>query len=153
MRHYETIFLLKPTLTQEETKNRIDFFKKLVTDNGGEIHGTDDIGIRHLAYEVKHNKRGYYYVIYYIASNTAIVQELQRVFRITEDVLKFMTVKFTKQVEIKAWKEMAERKAKLAEAKSEEKIEAKAEEKPSEPITEAPAATPDAPATEEKTDK
>lgn len=106
MRHYETIFLLKPTLTEEETKSKIEFFRKLVTDNDGQIAGFDDIGIRQLAYEIKHNKRGYYYVIYFKTSNYKIVEELQRVYRITEDILKFMTVKFEKQTELKAWNDM-----------------------------------------------
>jgi len=106
MRHYETIFLLKPTLTEEETKAKIDFFRKLITDNDGEIAGFDDIGIRQLAYEINHIKRGYYYVIYYKTSNYSLPDELQRVFRITEDVLKFMTLKFEKQIELKAWNDM-----------------------------------------------
>jgi small subunit ribosomal protein S6 len=106
MRHYETIFLLKPTLTEEEIKQKIEFFRNLVTENGGTIAGFDDIGMRQLAYEIEHNKRGYYYVIYFTSENYGIVDAIQRIYRITEDVLKFMTIKFEKQVELKAWNNM-----------------------------------------------
>ena len=117
MRHYETIFLLKPTLTEEETKNKIETFKKVITDMEGEIVSCDDMGLKKLAYEVKGHKKGYYFVIYFTTANTPLINELERLYKINEEVLKFMTIKFVKQAEIKAWKQMSE-KAKNPQANS-----------------------------------
>ena len=58
MKFYETMFILKPTLVEEEIKTRIDFFKEVITKNGGEIETCLDMGTRNLAYEIKKNKRG-----------------------------------------------------------------------------------------------
>ena len=45
MRFYETMFILKPTLTQEETSAKIEFFKGILTSNGASIEATIDMGI------------------------------------------------------------------------------------------------------------
>ena len=57
MRFYETMFVVKPTLTQEEITQQIDFYKAAILNNGGEISATLDMGMRNLAYEIKKNKR------------------------------------------------------------------------------------------------
>ena len=67
MKLYETMFILKPTLVEEEIKTRLEFFKEVITKNGGEIETCLDMGMRNLAYEIKKNKRGYYFVIYFKA--------------------------------------------------------------------------------------
>ncbi len=59
IKHYETMFILKPTLTEEETVAQIDGIKALIEKNGGEISSTDNVGIRELAYEIEKCKRGY----------------------------------------------------------------------------------------------
>ena len=53
MRFYETMFVVKPTLTQEEIVQKIDFYKTAILNNGGEISATLDMGMRNLAYEIK----------------------------------------------------------------------------------------------------
>ena len=55
MKHYETMFIVKPTLVEDEIKQRIDFFKDAITKNGGEIETCLDMGMRNLAYEIKKN--------------------------------------------------------------------------------------------------
>lgn len=122
MNLYETMFVLKPTLTPEETQAKIDFIKEVVTAQGGEIVACDDMGSRKLAYKVEKFDRGYYYVIYFKAPGKAML-ELERVYKITEDVIKFMTLKYTKKVEVKAWQAMVDKasgkKAPAKEAKEE----------------------------------
>lgn len=110
MRHYETIFLLKPTLTEEETKAKIEFFRTKITDNQGTIAGFDDMGIKQLAYEIQKNKRGYYYVIYFTSENYKIVDAIQTAYKFDEEVLKFMTIKFDKKTELKAWETLVANK-------------------------------------------
>ncbi len=116
---YETMFVLKPTLTPEETQARIAFVKDVVTSQGGEISAVEDWGSKKLAYKVEKFDRGYYYVMYFKAEGKSIL-ELERIFTITEDVMKFMTLKYSKQAELKAWNAMVEK----ANAKQTKKQEA-----------------------------
>jgi len=74
---YETMFVLKPTLTPEETQARIAFIKDVITSQGGEIAAVEDWGSRKLAYKVEKFDRGYYYVSYFKAEGKSIL-ELER---------------------------------------------------------------------------
>ena len=53
LKHYETMFILKPTLTEEETVAQLDGVKALFEKNGAEIVATENIGIKELAYEIE----------------------------------------------------------------------------------------------------
>jgi small subunit ribosomal protein S6 len=113
IRHYETMFIAKPTLTEEEIQAQIELVKGNIGKNGGEIVSADDIGVRQLAYEIDKNKRGYYYVIYFKAPTDAIL-ELERNYRINENILRFIFIKYEKRKEIAAWTKMSDEAAKRA---------------------------------------
>lgn len=102
MRFYETMFILKPTLTQEETSAKIEFFKNILLNNGGTIEGVIDMGIRNLAYEIKKCKRGYYFVIYFKAKPN-LIAELERNYRINEEVIRFIVINYKSKTEQKNW--------------------------------------------------
>jgi small subunit ribosomal protein S6 len=119
MNHYETLFVVKPTLTDEETKAQIEKTLAIITDNGGEIVAVDDMGMRKLAYPVEKNERGYYTVAYYQAAGT-VIAELERQMRYNEDILKFMTVKYTKKKEITQFDKMTDAVSKKNSAPAEE---------------------------------
>ena len=102
MKHYETLFVLRPTLTDEEIAKNIENIQNVITAQGGEIAATDKVGMRDLAYEVQKNKRGYYTIIYYKAPGSAI-KEIERNLRINEDVIRFITVKYENKKEQKIW--------------------------------------------------
>ncbi len=125
MRHYETLFVLKPTLTDEEKKARFEFIKEVIQNNGGEIVATEDVGMRKLAYPIQKFERGHYYIIYFKAPAPA-VRELERIYRITEDIIRFLTIKYETKKDISAWEKMVERAKKLGskEEKQEEAQEA-----------------------------
>lgn len=99
MNSYETLFVLKPTLTDEETTTQIDKIKAILTKEGAELIATNNMGMRKLAYEVEKHARGYYTVLFYKAEGNFIT-ELERNLRINEDLLKFLTVKYSKQKEM-----------------------------------------------------
>ncbi|AXX93400.1 30S ribosomal protein S6 [Malaciobacter molluscorum LMG 25693] len=113
LKHYETMFILKPTLTEEETKAQIEIVKSNIEKNGGEIVSFDDMGTRQLAYEIEKNKRGYYFVIYFKAPANAIL-ELERNYRINEQILRFIFIKYESKKEITAWTKMSDEAAKKA---------------------------------------
>ncbi|MWV61571.1 30S ribosomal protein S6 [Helicobacter saguini] len=116
-RHYETMFILKPTLVEEEIKARIDFFKDVITKNGGEIETCLDMGMRNLAYQIKKNHRGYYFVIYFRAT-PSLIAELERLYGISEDVLRFIVIKYESKSEQTAWQSLVNRANKKEKPKT-----------------------------------
>ena len=118
-RKYELLFTLKPTLAEEETKAKIDYLKEILEKNGAVISAFQDIGTRRLAYEVQKFKRGYYGIFYFEAPADSIL-EIERIIRISEDFIKFMTVKHEKQKEIKHWNRAVEKFAPKVETKAQE---------------------------------
>ena len=91
MNKYETVMILNSTISKESRNNAIEKIKNYIQENG-EIEKTEDIGKRKLAYEIKKNKEGYYYIIEFMAEPESIV-ELERIYRITDEILKFIVVR------------------------------------------------------------
>ena len=106
LRHYETMIILKPTLSDEEKASIIENVKNVITQFGGEVVAVDNIGVRELAYPIQKFERGHYYIIYYKAPAEAVI-ELERQLRYNEEVLRFMTVKYETKRDTKRWEEMA----------------------------------------------
>jgi len=118
MNCYETLFVVKPTLTEEETTAQIEKVKAVLTKENAEILATDDMGMRKLAYPVQKNNRGYYTVLFYKANGETIA-ELERNLKINEEVIKFLTIKYTKTREMTQFNKLvtaASKKGELAEA-------------------------------------
>ncbi len=113
MRHYENLVIVKPTLTEEEIKNTIALVEEVITANGGEIVARDAMGMKKLAYPIEKNARGYFHVMYYKAAPAAIA-EIERRFRINEEILRFVTMKYDTKREIAAWNGMVEKTKKPA---------------------------------------
>ncbi|MDA3790537.1 MAG: 30S ribosomal protein S6 [Desulfobacula sp.] len=91
MRKYETVFISDPDL-QDQT--RTDLFEKvrnIIAKEGGIITNFDDWGNKKLAYEIKKKLRGHYVCVTY-GGTGGLIKELERNFRLTDDVLKFMTI-------------------------------------------------------------
>ena len=107
-KRYETAFILKPTLAEEEINSKIEFFSEIVSKNGGEIAAIERLGIKKLAYKINKFERGYYAVVYF-TSDGLVNKELERVYGITEDVLRFIVIKYETKVEIEAWDNMVNR--------------------------------------------
>lgn len=107
MRHYEVLFILKPTLTDEEVELRLNFVKEILTKNGAEIASIVPMGTRKLAYSIKKYERGTYFVIYFKAP-PSFIKELERVLRINEDIIRFLIVKYENKKEILAWEKLSQ---------------------------------------------
>jgi small subunit ribosomal protein S6 len=112
---YETLFVVRPTLTEEETKAQIAKIQEVLAKVEAELLATDEIGMRQLAYEVDKQKRGYYTVLYYKAKGEAIA-EIERNLKINEDIIKFLTVKYVKGKEVAQFNKQVEAANKGSEA-------------------------------------
>lgn len=92
MRQYETIFILHPSLDEEAVKANIEKFKGVIENGGGTVENVDFWGKRKLAYEIAKVNEGFYTLINFEA-NTELPKELDRVFRITDGVIRHIVVK------------------------------------------------------------
>ncbi|QAA30421.1 30S ribosomal protein S6 [Clostridium manihotivorum] len=92
MRKYETIFILHPTFEEEVVKASIEKFKGVIENGGGTIDNVDFWGKRKLAYEISKVNDGYYTLINFTAG-PELPRELDRIFRITDGVLRHIIVK------------------------------------------------------------
>ena len=92
MRKYETIFILHPSLDEEAVKANIEKFQGVIVNGGGKVENVDFWGKRKLAYEIAKVNEGFYTLINFEA-NTELPKELDRVFRITDGVIRHIVVK------------------------------------------------------------
>ena len=92
MRAYECMFIISPQLDEENTEAVVAKFDKLITDQGGEVTKTDRMGRRRLAYEIDGNMEGFYTILYFNAEPT-LAAELDRVFKITDGVIRHLIVR------------------------------------------------------------
>lgn len=91
MRNYELMFILKPDMEEEAIQQAIDKYTGIVTQGQGEVVSVDKWGKRRLAYEIKDLHEGYYVLVEF-KSEPAVVVELDRVMKISDDMLRFMII-------------------------------------------------------------
>ncbi|WAH36990.1 30S ribosomal protein S6 [Alicyclobacillus dauci] len=92
MRQYETMYILNPTLESEQTAELVQKYQTLISNQGGQIDELQEIGKRRLAYEIEGNREGYYVLVQYTA-DTDVSKELERVMRIDDNVVRYLTVR------------------------------------------------------------
>lgn len=110
MRRYEIIFIVKANCGDEEINSVIDKVDAIIEADGGTVIKTDKWGLRKLAYLIKKESQGHY-VYMDFGSIPASVDEIERILRIDDRVLKYMTVKLADSCDPVALKEEAENKA------------------------------------------
>lgn len=92
MRKYETIYILNPQLDEENIKGLVEKFKDIIETNKGTITKLEEWGHRKLAYTVKNLNEGYY-VLMNFEAEPATVASLERIYKITDGVVKYLIVK------------------------------------------------------------
>ena len=92
MSKYESIMILVAATAAEEITAIIEKVKELITSNDGTILKIENIGKKKLAYEIKKNTEGIYIVVEFEVKSE-VVSELERYYRIKEEIIKFLTVK------------------------------------------------------------
>jgi small subunit ribosomal protein S6 len=95
-RLYEVMFIVRPDVADEEVDKLIAGFTTTVTSGGGAVRSTEKMGRRKLAYLVRKFTEGNY-VLLTIEANGAGVLELERRMRVTEQVIKFITVRIDEE--------------------------------------------------------
>ena len=91
MNKYESVIIVNPNLEEESIKNLIKKFSDLINSDGN-VTSVEEMGKRKLAYEIRKQKEGFYVVIKFEAK-PELIAELERNYRITDEVIKFIVVK------------------------------------------------------------
>ena len=91
MNKYESVIIVNPNLDEAGLKALEEKFTGLINENG-KVESVENIGKKRLAYEIKKFKEGTY-MLFNFESNPDSIKELERVYRITDDVIKFIVVR------------------------------------------------------------
>lgn len=96
MTNYEIMFIVKTTMESDKIKGTIENMKKIITDGNGKIVETKDMGERKLAYPIKKELTGYYYVLRVEASKE-VIAEFDRRALIDETILRHLIIKLDEE--------------------------------------------------------
>ncbi len=91
MNKYESVIIINPAIDEEASKSLITRFETLI-NNDGKVEKIEELGKKKLAYEIGKNKEGYY-VVYDFEANPSLIAELERNYRITDEIIKFIVIK------------------------------------------------------------
>ena len=92
MAFYESVVITRPELTETQVENLTNELVAIITSESGKVESTENWGLRNLAYKVKKNKKGHYFLLN-IVCNPSAVFEYERQMRINEDIIRFLTIK------------------------------------------------------------
>ena len=91
MNKYESVVIVNPNVEENTLKELIERFQTLINTDG-KVEQVNELGKKKLAYEINKKKEGYY-VVYDFEANPKLIAELERNYRITDEVIKFIVVK------------------------------------------------------------
>jgi small subunit ribosomal protein S6 len=92
MPHYEHVFLVRPDVSAQQVDQFVEAYKTLIADRGGTIPKTEYWGLRNITYRINKNRKAHY-TLMNITAPPAAVAEMERQMRLSEDVMRFLTVR------------------------------------------------------------
>ena len=128
-RTYEVMYIVRPDVEEADLDKLIEGFEKNVTDGGGEIKSTEKMGRRRLAYTVRKFNDGIY-VLMTIVADGSLIGEIERRLRVSEQVIKFITVRIDEE----------EKRLAKVKAIRDTKVKRSAVERTEAPVAQSPAA-------------
>jgi small subunit ribosomal protein S6 len=132
-RTYEVMFIVRPDVVEEDLDKLIAGLEGGVKQQGGNVKSVEKLGVRRLAYQVKKFNDGQY-VLFHVEADGAVVAELERRLRVSEPVIKFLSVRMDEEE-----KRLAKVKA-LRDSRKKQSAQAPAPVAAAEPITPAASA-------------
>ena len=95
LNQYETVFILTPILSDTQVKEAVKKFKKIITDNKGEIIHEENWGLKKLAYPIQKKSTGFYYLIEFKAEGQ-LIAKLETEYRRDENIIRFLSFRMDK---------------------------------------------------------
>ena len=92
---YETVFILTPVLSEDQTKEAVSKFKDLLKEGHGKVRHEESWGMRKLAYPIQKKSSGFYHLIEF-ESEPSLIAKLETEYRRDERVIRFLTVAMDK---------------------------------------------------------
>jgi ribosomal protein S6 len=89
---YEHVFLARQDVTSQQVEAMIDQYKAVIEQNGGKVEKTEMWGVKSLAYRIKKNRKAHF-TMFNLDAPAQAVAEMERQMRISEDILRFMTIR------------------------------------------------------------
>ncbi len=96
MKNYEIMFIIRPTLGEDEVKKVVKDFSDIIKKNGGKVTKEENMGQREFAYEIKDFKSGYYFVFEVEAKDDKAIKEFDRLALINNDIVRHLITKVEK---------------------------------------------------------
>jgi small subunit ribosomal protein S6 len=109
LNQYETVFIATPVLSENQMKEAVQKFKKIITDNDGEIVHEENWGLKKLAYPIQKKSTGFYYLVEFRGSGE-LIEKLELQYRRDERIIRFLTFRLHKYA-----LEYAEKKRRMKE--------------------------------------
>jgi len=94
-KNYETVFILTPVLSDQQTKDAVEKYKNMITSQGGEIVNLENMGLKQLAYPIQKKSNGHYVLIEF-TSDPAFIKTLEVEYKRDERIIRFLTTALDK---------------------------------------------------------
>ena len=96
MNHYETVFIMNPVLSEEQMRETVQKFTKLLKDSKAKIVAEENWGLKKMAYSIQKKKTGFYFLIEFATDSIALYDMLELAYKREERVMRWLTVKLDK---------------------------------------------------------
>lgn len=95
--NYESVIILTPVLSEKMLQDAVEAYKKLITENGGELIHEENWGLTKMAYPIQKKTTGFYQIFEFnAASDSDLIDKLELAYRRDEQVLRYLTIKLDK---------------------------------------------------------
>ena len=100
MKNYETVFILNPVLSEDQAKDTVDKFVKVLTKAKASVINVEQWGLKKMAYEIQKKSTGFYNLIEFTTEDNTLISTLETEYRRDESVMRFMTIALDKHATV-----------------------------------------------------
>jgi small subunit ribosomal protein S6 len=92
MKNYETVFILNPVLSEDQAKDTVEKFVKLLTKAKANVINVEKWGLKKMAYPIQNKSTGFYNLLEFSTTDNTLISTLETEYRRDESVMRFMTI-------------------------------------------------------------
>lgn len=95
LKNYETVFILTPVLSDQQTKDAVEKYQNLITGQGGQVVNLENMGLKQLAYPIQKKSNGFYVMFEFLA-DPSFIKTLEVEYKRDERIIRFLTTSLDK---------------------------------------------------------